>query len=84
MGTSSVDEVAAETVSIDFTTPEQLIVHGVAPGTPVTIYDTAGRMLTAAKAGDDHTASLCIGALPKSTIYIVSVSNTKNFKFIKQ
>lgn len=81
--TQGLDE-AAERVSIDFSRPGQVVVSGIEPATTVSIYDLEGRMVAGATATNDGEAVVDIEHLMKGAVYVVAISNLKNFKFYKR
>lgn len=82
--TVGVDNTAAETVSIDLSVPETVIVRGLNAGTGVVIYDINGRTVARAQADSEGTATLSTESMTPNTVYVVSISNIKNFKLYKR
>lgn len=82
--TVGVDNTSAETVSIDLSVPETVIVRGLKSGTGVVIYDISGRTVARAQADNEGTATLSTESMTPNTVYVVSISNIKNFKLYKR
>lgn len=83
-GPSEVSEIKDDIVTVDLSVPGQITVRDIAPDTPVAVYDTDGRKMARATAGHNRTATVDINALPANAVYVVSVSNSKNFKIYKR
>lgn len=78
----AVEKPAKNTVSVQFTDNENVIVRGIDEGA-ISLYDTAGRRIGSSKCSASGQAMVSLAGAPAG-IYVVKLPNGQQFKFLKK
>lgn len=78
----AIEKPAKNTVSVQFTDNENVIVRGIDNGV-VSLFDTAGRNISRSKGNASGQATVSLAGAPAG-IYVVKLPNGQQFKFLKK